>query len=215
MDGGENLSGQESLEGGTAQGSSQCGRFLLDQERFKAKQGRDPAHWHKYQTLVGNFDYLVVQDSLICKKDWTHGRWFHKGHSVCIPSAQEGSNPPVSWPWDSWLILLMENIQQTEKVLHLERTEQRFTSWLQSFSHMCHQENSRMASESRDEHLWYWVSYGRGCHKSDGAISRFRLMNKYVLVVVDNFSRWMEVYPVPNIEVDSCRKASAGVHIQI
>ena len=53
MDGVESLSGQVNLEGGTAQGSSQCGRLLLAQERFKAGQGGDPAHWHRYQVLVG------------------------------------------------------------------------------------------------------------------------------------------------------------------
>ena len=31
--------------------------------------------------------------------------------------------------------------------------------------------------------------------------------NKYVLVVMDSFSKWMEAYPVPNIEAEPSRKS--------
>ena len=39
--------------------------------------------------------------------------------------------------------------------------------------------------------------------------------NKYILIVVDSFSRWMEVYPVPNIEAKTVAEKLVQVPYQI
>ena len=63
---------------------------------------------------------------------------------------------------------------------------------------MCHQENSGMASESR-----YDVGFPMKEVAIDlmGPFSKSDSGNKYVLVVVDSFSRWMEAYPISNMTV--------------
>lgn len=216
--------GQLSQGLGVAQGSSSSwlgdgvnlNKDVLRQEQLKDPASVDAFCWLRAKKkpekaeilsagldtkfLWGNFDCLILQDGLICKK---------------IGPLVDGSSKVSYYVPPSLRREVMKQCHDTRTAGHfyfwktLNKAKKYFT-WggmskdVQVYCKACHvcATKKNAGRHRKAEMLRYDVGFPMEEVAIDlmGPFPESESGNKYVLVVVDSFSKWMEAYPVSNIE---------------
>lgn len=195
--------------------------ICLDRQVLKEEQLKDPACvdamcWLRQQGrperseilstgldakfLWGNFDCLVIQDGLLCKQ---------------VGPLVDGTVKTTVYVPPMMRKRVMELCHDTRTTGHfyfwktLNRVKQYFT-WggqskdVQVYCRACHICATRKTAGRHQRAEMRRYDVGRPMEEVAidlmGPFPESEAGNKYVLVVVDSFSRWMEAYPLPNIE---------------